>query len=993
MASGTESSSTQTSSTPSTQTSDIQASSTPSSLATEIPAATYRLQFSGHVTFRQAHELVPYFERLGIGAVYASPLFKARHDSSHGYDVVDPNTIHPEFGTEDEFRQFAEALRKAGLGLVLDVVPNHMAIDDNANLWWQDVLENGRGSQYAKFFDIDWDPPQEELKDKILVPVLGEQYGKVLENEELKLVYDGQRFWVNYYGRRFPLAPGTWPRILQPALAEHLGELAIDDPVRMELESIITELIHLPRRSERNPEKLRERRRESEVARRRLAALMQSSEPVRAAVDATARQFNGQRGDPRSFDRLDALLAEQTYHLAYWRVASDEINYRRFFDINELAALHVEDPEVFRRVHAMTFRFLARGWVTGLRIDHVDGLLDPQQYLVSLQEGFRAASAEEGRQVPDGARPLYIVVEKILGFDEKLRSTWATQGTTGYDFLNLACGLFVDRYSAREIKDVYTQFTDVQPRFSDIYYEAKRNILGLSMSSELHMLSRRLNRISEQHRWSRDFTQASLRRALAEVIACFPVYRTYTQPGDKIVSEEDRQLITAAVRMAKRRNPGINRSLFEFIGSILLLEDPDGLNDAHRQERRDFVLRFQQFTGPVTAKGLEDTAFYRAYPLASLNEVGGDPARFGTPPDEFHRRTIEQAAAWPATMLASSTHDTKRGEDVRARINVLSEMPEAWGKALARWRTLNRAFKSQIEGEEAPNANEEFLFYQTLVGCWPQTAMDPQQHADFAQRLVTYMHKATREAKLNTSWINPDEDYAEAIENFIRGALDPERNPIFCSELAQFVAPLARAGACNSLAQTLLKIGAPGVPDFYQGTELWDLNLVDPDNRRAVDFELRQNLLSGMCEQAQRDRPALLADLLANWPDARVKLFMTHVALQFRRQNASFFISSEYLPLAAQGEHRDQLFGFARRQRDRWVLIIVPRCVSKLLADDRLAVPPEAWADTAMLLPEGAPARWRNLFSEQPIAVGGQPARLPAAELLRAFPVACLVGE
>jgi (1->4)-alpha-D-glucan 1-alpha-D-glucosylmutase len=964
-------------------------------LDAQIPAATYRLQFSGHVNFREALDLVGYFDELGIGAVYASPLFKARRDSSHGYDVVDHNTIHPEFGTEDEFRQFAEALRAAGLGLVLDVVPNHMAIDDNTNLWWQDVLENGRGSRYAKFFDIDWDPPQEELKDKILVPVLGEQYGKVLENEELKLVYAGQRFWVDYYARRFPVTPGAWPRMLKFALVEYLGHLAPHDPARMELESIVTELERLPPRSERDPEKLHERQRESEVARRRLAALMQESEAVRTAIDATIRQFNGHRGDARSFDRLEALLAEQTYRLSYWRVASDEINYRRFFDINELAAVHVEDPEVFAQVHAMTLRFLGRGWVTGLRIDHVDGLLDPQQYLTSLQEGFRAASAEHGRPVPDGPKPLYIVVEKILGYDEKLRSTWATHGTTGYDFLNLACGLFVDRYSAKRIKDIYTQFTDVQPRFNDIFYESKKTILGISMSSELHMLSRRLNRLSEQHRWSRDFTEASLRRALAELIACFPVYRSYVQPGDKVVRDEDRQWIVAAVRMAKRRNPAINKSLFDFIASLLLLEDPDGLNDAQRQERREFVLRCQQMTGPVTAKGLEDTAFYRAYPLASLNEVGGEPGHFGTPPDEFHRRMTEQAALWPAAMLASATHDTKRGEDVRARINVLSELPDAWEKALARWRTLNRVFKSQVEGEEAPNANEEFLFYQTVLGCWPPATTDDAEHAEFVDRLVAYMHKATREAKLNTSWVNPDEDYGQAIENFIRGALDRQRNGAFVSELTEFVAPIARAGACNSLAQTLLKICAPGVPDFYQGTELWDLNLVDPDNRRPVDFERRRQLLRSVREEAQRDRKALLAELTRSWPDGRIKLFMTQAALQFRRQNIGFMITSDYLPLSALGERKDQLFGFARRQGERWVLVIVPRCVASLVGDDQIGFRPQVWQSSGIALPEDAPSRWQNLFSGEGLvarAAGDQPAMLAAEDLFQAFPVALLTN-
>jgi (1->4)-alpha-D-glucan 1-alpha-D-glucosylmutase len=655
----------------------------------------------------------------------------------------------------------------------------------------------------------------------------------------------------------------------------------------------------------------------------------------------------------------------------------------------------VEDPDVFAKVHAMTFRFLGRGWVTGLRIDHVDGLLDPEQYLASLQAGFRAASAEQGRSVAEGPKPLYIVVEKILGYDEKLRADWAAHGTTGYDFLNLACGLLVDRHSAKRIKDIYAQFTDVQPRFNDIFYESKKTIVGVSMSSELHMLSRRLNMLSEQHRWSRDFTQASLRRALAEVIACFPVYRTYVQPSTKSVCDDDRALIAVAIRAAKRRNPALNTSLFDFIASILLLEDPDGLSDAQRLERREFVLRFQQLTGPVTAKGLEDTAFYRAYPLASLNEVGGEPGHFGTSPDEFHRRMGEQASAWPATMLASSTHDTKRGEDVRACINVLSEIPDAWEQALARWRGLNRGFKSHLEGEEAPNANEEFLFYQTLIGCWPPAPMDDAEHADYTQRLVNYMHKAIREAKLNSSWINPDEDYGEAIEGFVRGTLDRRRNPAFLEEFAGWVAPLARVGACNSLAQALLKICAPGVPDFYQGTELWDLNLVDPDNRRPVDFQLRRQWLAQIRQRAQADRQALLADLVRNWHDGRIKLFMTQAALEFRRREPELFISGEYLPLVAQGERKDQVFGFARRKNDRWALAVVPRCVAQWVADDRIGFKPETWQGTDCELPCGAPPQWRNTFTGQTLtarSTGDGQLTLPATELLGAFPVAMLAG-
>jgi len=917
-----------------------------------IPLSTYRLQFGPHLRFRDAIPLAEYLQALGISEAYASPVFRAREHSSHGYDVVDHSAVDPELGTEDEFRTLAEALRGRGLGLMMDVVPNHMGIDDQHNLWWQDVLENGPSSVYARYFDIDWEPPKETLRGKVLLPFLGEQYGKVLENQEIRLLYEDLRFQIGYCQQRFPVAPGTWNRVLKVVL-EHVGDaLGVDDPQRMELESIMTALDNLPLRSEQDPERVQQRYREKEVVRRRLAALCQESTVVKQALDRTLEAFNGKKGDPRSFDRLEALLAAQVYRLCHWRVATDEINYRRFFDINALAAVRVEHDEVFQRVHSLVFRALEHGWVTELRIDHPDGLADPKQYFAKLQDvyaqRYRDAAAAEttGADLPASgaaaaeasapagaapatagrvAPPLYVAVEKILMHDENLDPQWPVCGTTGYEFLNQLNGLFVDRRGVYALRGVYSRFTGQSRPFSDILYQSKRAILNLSMSSELHVLAWQLDRISEQHRWSRDFTRSSLIRALREVIASFPVYRTYIRPDDLEPSPEDRRRIVAAIRTAKRRNPEMSPSFFDFIGSVLLLQDPEQLGEADRQARRQFVLKFQQVTGPVMAKGMEDTAFYRYYPLASLAEVGGDPSLPGVVPEQFHRANAQRAAAWPHALSATATHDTKRGEDLRARLNVLSETPAAWEQALRRWQQQNAVHRAEIEGEAVPDANEEYLLYQTLVGTWPLDRSPAERHAVYVDRIVAYMDKALKEAKLHSSWTNPDQEYETGVTNFIRAILDERVSGEFMADMTHFVSLLADAGFVNSLAQTLLKIASPGVPDFYQGTELWDFSLVDPDNRRPVDFARRQRLLAELQAQDREDPAGLVTRLMQRWPDESVKLHVIQRALAMRRRQPELFLEGDYQPLEIDGPRAEHLCALARRNERRWLIAVVPR--------------------------------------------------------------------
>jgi (1->4)-alpha-D-glucan 1-alpha-D-glucosylmutase len=964
-----------------------------------IPVSTYRLQFGPNLRFAQACELVEYLAALGIGAAYASPLVRAREHSTHGYDVVDHRQIDPALGTDEDFRQLAESLQQHGLGLMMDVVPNHMGIDDPNNLWWQDLLENGRSSVYSNFFDVDWDPPKDALKQKVLLPILGEQYGRALENQELQIVWEDQRLKVAYHERRFPLAPRTWADVLRLALETVAVEMSPDDPDRMELESIATALDNLPPQDECDPELVQQRYREKEVARRRLAALVEISAAIRDALTGALRQLNGRQHDPRSFDRLEQLLSRQPYRLAYWRVATDEINYRRFFDINELAAIRVEDPEVFEAVHALQFEFIRRGWVTALRVDHPDGLLDPQQYFENLQNAYRQLGQTPDAPPPGPPASFYIAVEKILAHDETLCAAWPVNGTTGYDFLNLLNGLFVHREGAVRLRQCYARFIDAPSRFADVLYASKKTILNVSMSSELHVLAGQLDRISEQHRWSRDFTRTSLRRALREVIACFPVYRTYIRPGESQPTEDDRRRIATAIRFAKRRNPEMSSAFFDFIASVLLLEDPDGLSDEEIAMRRDFVFKFQQVTGPVTAKGVEDTAFYRDYPLASLNEVGGDPAIPGVSLDQFHRRNIERHSAWPFSMLATATHDTKRGEDTRARLNVLAEMPDEWAEIVAHWSELNASRQIDVDGAMAPDKNEEYLLYQTLLGIWPLTAPNEATRSALVERILQYLDKAFKEAKVHTSWLNPNQEHDAAVANFARTILDPAQSPEFLHELTRLVDHVASAGFTNSLAQTLIKIAAPGVPDFYQGTELWDFSLVDPDNRRPVDFGARQALLSELDAAAESNLNETVRGLLAAWPDPRVKVFVVSRALRYRRAHADLFLRGGYVPLNAEGSRAEHVCAFARQHEGRHVVCVTPRFTLAAWREANASPatgaagwrPAAWWRGTTLRLPAEMAAECRDCLTERWVGAS-QDRAIDVADVLAQFPVALLEG-
>ena len=930
-------------------------------MTVRIPAATYRLQFNKDFTFRDATALVDYLDALGITDVYASPILAARPGSVHGYDVIDHSRLNPELGTDGDLDALAAALKPRRMGMVLDVVPNHMCIATSENHWWNDVLENGRSSPYAAFFDIDWHPPKAELDEKVLLPVLGGQYGRVLENQEISIGYEAGGFFAQYFQSRYPIGPRTILPLLTPMVADLRRTHPDDHPDLLELESIVTATKNLPTRRDTDPDRIRERQREKEIVKRRIDALVSQSAAVRDALDRSLQAINGQKGDPRSFDRLEGLLSEQAYRLSYWGVAAEEINYRRFFDINDLAAIRVEEPKVLEAVHAKAFELLRDGKITGLRIDHVDGLLDPLRYLCDLQ---RPRDGEPPAPSGSDPRRIYVVVEKILTGAEELPADWPIHGTTGYEMANALNGLFVEPAGFRAIDRAYQRLREVTGTFDDMLYRAKKLILRTAMSSELEVLARRLDRISEQHRWSRDFTANTLHLALGEVIACFPVYRTYAEFDTREISAGDKMHVLRALREAKRRNRATNESIFDFIGELLLLREPEGLTDAERVERRELVLRIQQLTGPVMAKGLEDTVFYRYYPLASLNEVGGRPTTGAVDPQHFHAFCGRRCERWPAGLSATATHDTKRGEDTRARLNVLSEMPREWLAALKRWERLNRRAKGRVEETAIPGSNEEYLIYQTLVGVWPLEGLagdlDEAAHKNLTERVSGYLTKALREAKVHTSWVNVNEPYEKACQEFLARILDLRRGDnAFLADLRQFLARIVVPGLYNSLSQALLKITSPGVPDFYQGTELWDFSLVDPDNRRPVDYAVRRALLGRSAELASSDPAALKVEIeraLASPADGWLKLLVTSRALAARRAQQTLFVDGTYVPLEVTGANARHVVAFARVANGSAAITAVGRFFANLGVPARPPIGAEIWKDTRIILPAGVPA-------------------------------------
>jgi (1->4)-alpha-D-glucan 1-alpha-D-glucosylmutase len=981
------------------------------------PLSTYRLQFHEGFRFTDARELVPYLYELGITHAYSSPILTARAGSHHGYDIVDHNSINPEIGTEDEFHAWVDALKEHGMGQILDIVPNHMGIGYGSNPWWQDVLENGRTSVYAEFFDIDWDPFKGALSNKVLLPILGDQYGEELERGHIRLNFENGKFWLNYYDKHLPVDPQTIPTIFEAVEELHTGngQSPISPQVRSELDEIVRQMRTLPANKTLDPVKVAERRRLAPELKERFARLAQSSPEVRSLMERVVNTVNGTPGDSHSFDALHRLLEGQAYRLALWRVSSEEINYRRFFDINDLIGLRMENPVVFAATHKLLRRLLSDGSVNGLRIDHPDGLLNPRQYFTRVQMLFAASQccgpeptlpvAENGIESAvmevftqhdwmNNRAPLYVVAEKILEPAEELPTEWPVDGTSGYDFTNQVNGIFIDQRNERAFTNIYRRFIggDVNPE--QLIYVSKKLIMQSALASEVTVLSHVLDDISSTDRRARDFTRSALAQAIRETIASFPVYRTYIDERGEI-SDRDRVHITEAIVRAKRHNPTLSGAVYDFLKDILLLKTngSDNWTDAYRK-RLYFVLKFQQLNGPVMAKGVEDTVCYVYNRFVSLNEVGGYPQKFGSSIDEFHRENLYRLEHWPHSMLTTSTHDTKRSEDVRARLNVLSEMPKQWSNQVIRWRRMNRARKRILgDGRAVPDASEEYLLYQTLVGTWLWANESDEERERYITRIQQYMTKAVHEAKVNLSWVNPNPEYVDALNEFIARILAPAshgRPNHFLTSISEFAASVGFFGAINSLAQTLLKIVSPGVPDIYQGTELWDFSLVDPDNRRPVDFALRRRLLTELTSVASGSGIELCSDLLRTYQDGRIKLWTTTRALSFRSAHPELFHSGSYLPLQATGERQENVVAFSRSAEGMSMIVAVPRLAYRLTGGQPVWTP-EMWGNTELPVSLGAGIRLESVFTGEQIDISPRRA-ISCRELFGRFPVALLFG-
>jgi (1->4)-alpha-D-glucan 1-alpha-D-glucosylmutase len=873
--------------------------------------ATYRVQLGPDFGLDDAAAIAGYLSELGASHLYCSPYLQAAPHSTHGYDVVDYHRVSDELGGAAAHERMCAALERHRMGQILDIVPNHMAISGPENPWWWDVLENGPSSTYASYYDVDWQPPEERLRNMVLIPVLGDQYGRVLDAREIKLVRKAGKFEIHYHDHIYPVAP----RSLAPLFTAAAERCGSDD-----LAFIADALDWMPLPTATDRASLRRRHRDKAVLGRQIARLIGEHPEIAAAIDAVIAELNA---NP---DALDMLLERQNYRLAFWRTAERELGYRRFFDINSLAGLRMEDEVVFGDTHELILRWLREDTLDGVRVDHIDGLRNPKQYLSRLRSAAPQA---------------YVAVEKVLLPGERLRDSWPVDGTTGYDFLNLAGGLFVDPAGEAPLTGFYAEFLGSQPDYAALAREKKLLVMRDVLGSDLSRLTGMFLDVCEAHRHHRDHTRHEVHETLLEAIAHFPVYRTYVDPDAARVVEEDAHAIGLAIDAAKVRRSDLGPGLFDFLADLLMLR-------VRGRAETELVMRFQQVTGPVMAKAIEDTAFYCFNRLTCLNEVGSNPMRFGVAAEEFFEACAAVQQRWPRTMLATSTHDTKRSGDVRARISLLSEIPHQWAAAVRRWSAMNESHRAG----KYPDRNAEYLFYQTLAGAWPIDA----------QRIGAYMEKAAREAKAYTSWTSPNAEYEEALGRFIAQALAEEQ---FVADLESFVEPLILPGRINALAMTLLKLTAPGVPDLYQGSELWDLSLVDPDNRHKVDYALRRRLLGEISTMG-------VEQVWARIEEGLPKMWAIWRALAVRKRRPDLFGSgASFDPLRARGPRANHVIAFAR---GREALTVVPRLVMGLRED---------WDDTAIELPDG---RWINEMTREPIEGGIVAMR----DLLSRFPVALL---
>ena len=944
-----------------------------------IPLATYRLQFNKDFTFDDATAIVPYLHALGISHIYASPYLKARPGSTHGYDIIDHNALNPEIGTSESFARLCRVLGEHGMGQVVDFVPNHMGVGKSDNVWWLDLLEWGEASPFSDFFDIDWAATRRNFAGKVLLPSLGDQYGAVLERGELQLRYVpeyGYSIW--YFDNRFPIRPRDYATIIR----RRLSEISMPRPDAHTADLLERFAGDFAAFAATKRAAIRSGAARDRAARLKadLGQLAMEDGTVKQTLEEAAALYNGTAGQPETFVRLHNLIERQHYRIAYWRTAADEINYRRFFEINDLAGIRPENPKVFAAIHELLKRLIAEGVVHGIRLDHVDGLFDPAGYCRALQALARSVAPHDG---VGGDRKFYLVVEKILARHESLRRSWPVHGTSGYDFLNMLNSVLVDPGGEAPLSETYERFTRKTHDFDEIVYASKKQIIDTALASELAVLANQLDRITEQDWRVRDFTRFRLRDALKEVVASFPVYRTYITRTE--VTEEDARDVDIAIRGAKGRWQAPDPDIFDFLRDALLGRWQAPLGIPRRIGVMRFAMKFQQYTGPVMAKSLEDTAFYRYHRLISLNEVGGDPKQFVLPVAEFHRLNESRARDWPHAMLASATHDTKRGEDARVRINVLSELAPAWAARVERWAEINGRLAVEVDGRRAPSRNDEYLMYQTLLGVWPAewTGRPPEPGAAldrFRERLSGYMVKALREAKTVSSWARPNEPFEKACIEFLTTLVDPAESAAFLDDFLPFQAIVARFGMLNSLTQVTMKLTCPGVPDIYQGCEKWDLSLVDPDYRRPVDFEDRRSGLNG----ADNDWPTLLE----RWTDGKVKLALTQRLLRLRQELPDLFTSGGYAALEAGGPRADHVIAYERAYRHQRVAVLAGRCFAKLSDGNPDSYSAVRWQDSWISLPE---AERVDILSGRSLRAAQ--GRIGLAEAFRSLPVAVLVAR
>ncbi len=966
-----------------------------------MPAATYRLQLGPAMSFDQAREIVPYLAALGVSDLYLSPIFQARSGSTHGYDVTDPTRISSALGGPEGFARLGTALREHGLGLVLDIVPNHQAAHEE-NPRWRAVLQNGRASPDARFFDIDWNPPWPGFEGQLLLPILGQRYAEALRAGEFRLGWDGG-FALQYRDRCLPLNRHGWRMALE-AVIETLPQHADAAPHRV---------------IERLARQVEARALAPDAAAHQLRALLPAFPELEQAISAALERFDPRTG-AEATQRLDRLIAVQHYRPAFWRSAVSQLNYRRFFDIADLAGVRVEDPLVFDATHRLIVDLVRSGQVTGLRIDHIDGLADPDGYLEML---YRRVWHALGDRPASQELPCYIVVEKILTGDEALPEEWPVAGTTGYEFARQVTRLFLhpegsarlhaansalsvagrawaevgrragapeltaaDTSGSVTMRPVTEHQTSEVPTFAEVADRARRQVLHELFSAELDSLAGRLAGLARLCPEGRDLTVGELRRALFEVTATLPVYRTYR--SDRPLRPADRVCIEHALAEARRHWPE-GAAALTFLELVLLARDWSG------EDWLGFVRRWQQLTGAAMAKGVEDTAHYRDVRLLALNEVGAEPDDGPLAAEDFHRWCRWRLEHWPHTLNATSTHDTMRSEDARARLCVLADLPDAWQAAVNRWREVAAPFRTMVDGEPVPDPAMELLCYQSLLAAWP---LDPAEQAGFLSRLQGYLVKAAREAKQRTSWLDPNQAYEQALVRFAEALLTDRRAEPFRDDFRRLWQAVAFHGALISLAQTAIKLTAPGVPDLYQGCELWCFSLVDPDNRRPVDFARREAALRQL--HAVGDLPALADELLETWEDGRIKLHLTTRLLHLRREHPELFAAGSYLPLAGDGPRAEFVVAFTRQQNEVWSLTAVPRFTARLvewedgLPAQRYALGQPSWQDTALVLPDGAPRRWRCRLTGQLVeARAGTPPRLRLAEVFGRWPVAVLLAD